>query len=143
MPESHEINRSYIMSRIRGKNTTPEMYVRRFLHANGFRYSLNKRTLPGSPDIFLRKYNTAIFVNGCFWHMHEDCKCFSIPKTRTEWWTRKLLRNRERDQQAINDLRELGYKVIVIWECEINTIAKRKERLPKLVDEIKGVTGSE
>ena len=131
-----DIDRSKIMSCIRGKNTKPELFVRRFLHANGMRYSLNKRGLPGSPDIYLRKYNTAIFVNGCFWHMHEGCPKFVMPKTRTEWWEKKLKRNKERDEQAIRDLKDMGYQVIVVWECEINTIAKRDERLPLLVQQL-------
>lgn len=132
-----ENNRSYIMSRIRSKNTSPEMCIRKFLHNNGFRYSLHKKELPGRPDIYLKKYKTVVFVNGCFWHMHEGCRHFVIPKTRTEWWTEKLNKNKERDEKAIEELKAMGYKVIVVWECEISTIEKRKHRLESLALEIK------
>jgi DNA mismatch endonuclease (patch repair protein) len=89
--------RSYNMSRIKGKNTKPEILVRRFLFANGFRYRLNDKKLPGKPDIVLPKYKTVIFVNGCFWHGHNECSYFVIPKTRTEWWLNKINKNREAD----------------------------------------------
>jgi DNA mismatch endonuclease (patch repair protein) len=82
--------RSYNMSRIKGKNTKPEMLVRRFLHAHGFRYKLHDKTLPGKPDIVLPKYKTVIFVHGCFWHGHEGCKIYVVPKTKTEWWLAKI-----------------------------------------------------
>ena len=136
MKNLNKTARSYNMSQIRSKNTSPEMHVRRFLHSNGLRYSLHKKSLPGKPDIYLKKHNTAVFINGCFWHMHEGCPKFVMPKTRTDWWERKLSRNRERDEQAIRDLKDMGYNVIVVWECEINTIAKRDERLPMLVQQI-------
>ncbi len=112
--------RSYNMSRISGKDTKPEMIVRKFLHENGFRYRLHVKDLPGKPDIVLPKYNTVIFVHGCFWHAHEGCKYFKIPKTRTEWWKEKLYSNKSRDEQNIQELKEMCWKVIVIWECELN-----------------------
>ena len=111
--------RSYNMSRIKGKNTKPEMLVRKFLFANGYRYRLNVKTLPGKPDIVLPKYKTVIFINGCFWHGHEGCRYFVIPKTRTEWWIEKITGTQKRDREAENQLNELGWKVIVIWECEL------------------------
>jgi len=111
--------RSYNMSRIKGKNTKPEMLVRKFLFANGFRYRLNVKSLPGKPDIVLPKYKTVIFINGCFWHGHEGCRYFVIPKTRTEWWLKKITDTKKRDQIAEIELEKLGWKVIVIWECEL------------------------
>ena len=111
--------RSYNMSRIKGKNTKPEMLVRKFLFANGFRYRLNVKTLPGKPDIVLPKYKTVIFINGCFWHGHEGCRYFVIPKTRTEWWIEKITDTQKRDREAENQLKALGWKVIVIWECQL------------------------
>jgi DNA mismatch endonuclease (patch repair protein) len=111
--------RSYNMSQISGKDTRPEMMVRKFLHSNGFRYRLHVKDLPGKPDIVLPKYNTVIFVHGCFWHAHEGCKYFKIPQTRTEFWKEKLLANRARDEKHIQQLKEMGWRVIVIWECEL------------------------
>lgn len=111
--------RSYNMSRIKGKNTKPEMLVRRFLFANGYRYRLNVKTLPGKPDIVLPKYKTVIFINGCFWHGHEGCRYFVIPKTRTEWWIEKITGTQKRDGVAENQLNLLGWKIITIWTCEL------------------------
>ena len=123
------------MSRISGKDTKPEMMVRKFLHANGFRYSLHRKDLPGKPDIVLPKYDTVIFVHGCFWHAHEGCKYFKIPKTRTEWWKNKLLANRDRDQKHIQQLEESGWKVIVVWECDLKK-GNRVNTLNHLIDQI-------
>jgi DNA mismatch endonuclease (patch repair protein) len=109
------------MSRIKGKNTLPELLVRKFLFANGYRYRLNVKTLPGKPDIVLPKYKTVLFINGCFWHGHEDCRYFVIPKTRTEWWLTKISDTQKRDRETENQLTDLGWKVIVIWECELKT----------------------
>lgn len=111
--------RSYNMSRIKGRNTKPEMLVRKFLFSNGFRYRLYDKKLPGKPDIVLPKYKTVIFINGCFWHGHEGCKFFVTPKTRTEWWLEKINGNIENDTVKIQKLKELGWRVIVIWECEL------------------------
>lgn len=110
--------RSYNMSRIRAKDTKPEMIVRRFLHANGFRYKLHVKNMPGKPDIVLPKYKTIIFVNGCFWHAHEGCKKAALPKTRTDWWREKIAKNVENDQRAIASLKKEGWKIIVVWGCE-------------------------
>ena len=109
------------MSRIKGKNTKPEMLVRKFLFAQGFRYRLNVKTLPGKPDIVLPKYKTVIFINGCFWHGHKGCKYFVLPKTRTEWWLNKIKGTQKRDREAEIKLNALGWKVITIWECELKS----------------------
>lgn len=110
--------RSYNMSRIKGKNTKPEELVAKYLFAHGFRYRRNVKKLPGSPDIVLRKYRTVIFVNGCFWHMH-GCKFFVWPKDNADFWRTKLLANSERDKREYDELRNLGWNVIVIWECQL------------------------
>lgn len=117
-----EEQRSYNMSRIRGKNTKPELAVRSLLHSLGYRFTVNgplNRKLPGKPDIVLPKYKTVIFVHGCFWHGHQGCKHFRIPKTRTEWWKAKIEGNVARDKRQHEELRLLGWKVVVIWECEL------------------------
>lgn len=111
--------RSYNMSQIRSKHTKPELLVRRFLFSRGFRYRLHGSKLPGKPDIILAKYHTVIFVNGCFWHSHRHCKYATVPKTRTEWWTAKLDKNKLKDGDAIERLENLGWKVIVVWQCEL------------------------
>lgn len=111
--------RSYNMSQIRAVNTKPELLVRKFLHANGFRFRLHVKNLPGKPDIVLPKYKTVIFVHGCFWHGHTNCKYFKIPGTRTKWWTVKINRNKDNDARAVKSLKADGWKVIVIWECNL------------------------
>jgi DNA mismatch endonuclease, patch repair protein len=111
--------RSYNMSRIKAKNTSPELIVRKFLFSKGFRYRLHDKKLPGKPDIVLPKYKTVIQVHGCFWHSHIGCKYFVVPKTKKEWWIEKLNKNTERDIQNIQHLNKLGWKVITIWECEL------------------------
>jgi DNA mismatch endonuclease (patch repair protein) len=111
--------RSYNMSQIKGKNTKPEMIVRRFLHANGFRYRLHVKDLPGKPDIVLPKYKTAIFVHGCFWHGHEGCKYYVVPKTRTEWWVSKINKNKEKNRKDTECLLTGNWKVINLWECSL------------------------
>ena len=111
--------RSYNMSQIRSGNTKPEMLVRKFLHANGFRYSLHKKTLPGKPDIVLPKYKTIIFIHGCFWHGHANCKYFVVPKTRTKWWLNKIAANKANDEKAVKALKKDGWKVITVWECKL------------------------
>lgn len=111
--------RSYTMSRIRSKDTKPEMIVRRFLYHNGFRYRLHVKGLPGKPDIVLHKYKTVIFVHGCFWHGHEGCKSGHIPHTNVAYWEPKIRKNKARDQNNFAQLAEMGYRVIVIYECEL------------------------
>ena len=107
------------MSQIKGKNTKPEELVRRYLFSHGYRYRKNVSTLPGKPDIVLPKYKTCIFVNGCFWHKHEGCKYFVWPKNNAEFWKKKITGNVERDLRQQNELRLLGWNVVVIWECEL------------------------
>ena len=118
--------RHHCMSAIKGKNTKPEILVRKFLFARGFRYRLNHPRLPGHPDIVLRKYKTCIFVNGCFWHKHEGCKYFVVPKTRTEFWLNKINRNQERDKEVKKQLAKMGWHSITIWECELKPSNKDK-----------------
>ena len=113
--------RSYNMSRIKGKNTKPEMLVRKFLHANGFRYRLHVKDLPGKPDVVLPKYKTVIFVHGCFWHQHTNCKLGKIPKNNKAYWVPKLQGNVLRHQRSHKNLKSLGWKSITIWECELNS----------------------
>lgn len=107
------------MSAIRGKNTKPEMTVRKFLFSRGFRYRLNHPRLPGHPDLVLRKYKTVIFVNGCFWHGHEDCRSYVMPKSNTEYWRAKIERNRARDEKEKRELAAMGWYCITVWECQL------------------------
>ena len=107
------------MSRIRSKNTKPEMTVRRWLWKQGYRYRLNVKQLPGRPDIVLTKYNTVIFVNGCFWHAHENCDKYRVPLSNSDFWTAKFKRNRERDERNYHILHKMGWHVLVVWECQL------------------------
>lgn len=111
--------RSWNMSRIKCKNTQIELAVRKYLFARGYRYRLHVRNLPGKPDIVLKRYNTVIFIHGCFWHRHAGCKDATVPKTRTEFWENKFQANVRNDKNNIELLEQLGWKVIVIWECQI------------------------
>jgi DNA mismatch endonuclease, patch repair protein len=128
--------RSYNMSRIKGKDTKPEMMVRKFLFAQGFRYRLHVKSLPGKPDIVLPKYKTVIFVHGCFWHGHKGCKYFVVPKTRTEWWLTKIVSNSNNDKRNTELLRLEQWKVITIFECELKS-GKREKTLANLVVQLK------
>lgn len=121
--------RSWNMSRIRGKNTKPEIAVRKMLHAAGFRFRLHVKDLPGKPDIVLPKWRTVIFVHGCFWHRHEGCKDASTPKTRTEWWLEKFEKNVANDLKKRGALEAAGWKVIVVWECEVAFSNESKQLL--------------
>ena len=125
--------RSYNMSRIRGKDTKPEEMVRKYLFSQGFRYRKNVRKMPGSPDIVLPKYKTCIFVNGCFWHKHEGCKCFVWPKSNTEFWKEKILGTVERDHKNIARLQDFGWNVITVWECELKP-ERRDETFNSLIN---------
>lgn len=111
--------RSYNMSRIRSKDTKPEMIIRRYLFSNGFRYRLHDKKLPGTPDLVLPKYKTVVFVQGCFWHGHEGCKYFVLPKTRPAWWAEKIQKNKIKDVVATEKLLNAGWQVIEIWECQL------------------------
>ncbi len=123
--------RSYNMSRIRSTNTKPEELVRTYLFSKGFRYRKNVSSLPGKPDIVLSKYKTCIFINGCFWHKHEGCKYFRWPKNNSEFWKEKLTRNAERDEKTYEELKHLGWNVLVVWECELRK-GYRQETLDNL-----------
>lgn len=112
--------RSWNMSRIKNQDTSIELKVRRYLYHKGFRYQKNVNKLPGKPDIVLTKYNTVIFVHGCFWHRHEGCKDASTPKTRVEFWKNKFMRNVENDKKHQTELSNSGWQVIILWECDIN-----------------------
>jgi len=111
--------RSFNMSRIKGKDTKPEMLARKFLFSQGFRYRLHDKKLPGKPDIVLPRYRAVIFIHGCFWHGHEECKYYVVPKTRTEWWLEKINKNTANDEKSVTALQEAGWKVIIIWECKL------------------------
>ncbi len=121
--------RSKNMAAIKSKNTNPEIKVRKLLHSLGYRFRLHKKELPGSPDIVLKKYKTVVFVHGCFWHRHKECKYASNPKTREEFWNKKFLSNIERDIKVRERIKAAGWKSIVIWECETQNIDKLREKL--------------
>ncbi len=112
------------MSKIKSKDTKPEMLVRRFLFSHGFRFRLHRKDLPGNPDIVLPKYKTVIFINGCFWHGHKDCKFASIPETNRDFWLTKISGNIIRDNESVERLKQSGWKVIVIWQCELKPKVK-------------------
>ena len=118
--------RSRNMSRITGKNTKPEILLRSLLHREGFRFRLHDERLPGKPDIVLPRYRTVIFVNGCFWHRHKNCKFAYVPKSRQEFWLTKFERTVNRDQEKLEALTNMNWQVIVVWECELN---KQREKI--------------
>ncbi|MCX6877321.1 MAG: very short patch repair endonuclease [Verrucomicrobia bacterium] len=131
--------RSQVMSRIRGRNTKPELALRSMLHRMGYRFTVNgphNRVLPGKPDLVLPKYRTVIFMHGCFWHGHAYCKNFRLPATRRQWWQAKIEGNRQRDQRHEDALRAMGWHVLTIWECALRNVAARdwlSARLPSLL----------
>jgi DNA mismatch endonuclease (patch repair protein) len=126
--------RSYNMSMIKGRDTKPELIVRKFLFKNGLRYRINVKKLPGKPDIVLPMFKTVIFVHGCFWHGHSGCKYFILPATRTDWWQLKIQGNQKRDQKNENDLIKMGWTVLTIWECELKKSIEKK--LTEILDKI-------
>ncbi len=128
--------RSNIMSKISGKETKPEILVRKYLFSRGFRFRKNVKRLPGTPDIVLPKFNTVIFVHGCFWHGHY-CKAAKLPETRTGFWQNKINENIKRDKRNITELKKQNWNVITIWQCELNKKENREKRLDKLVWEIR------
>lgn len=128
--------RSDIMSKVRQEGTKAEILIRRFLFPHGFRYRKNDKRYPGKPDIVLPKYRMIIFVHGCFWHGHVNCKAAEPPKTNTDFWKKKISENIARDQKNIETLRKEGWNVITIWQCEIEIKNKRKARLDLLLEEI-------
>ncbi len=111
--------RSYNMSMIRSKDTKPEIMVRKFLLGNGFRYKLHDKMLPGKPDLVFPKYKTVVFIHGCFWHGHEGCKYFVVPKTRTQWWLEKINRNKQLDTENLRKLKNLGWRILTVFECKL------------------------
>ncbi|AWM35297.1 very short patch repair endonuclease [Hymenobacter nivis] len=127
--------RSYNMSRIRSKDTKPELLVRQYLHRHGFRYRLHTATLPGKPDLVFPKLCTVVFVHGCFWHCHEGCRYFVVPKTRTDFWMNKIGRNVANDLRQQSELVALGWRVITVWECELKPLT-REATLVALVNEL-------
>lgn len=123
------------MSHIKNKNTKPEILVRRFLFANGFRFRLYRKDLPGKPDIVLPRYKTVIFINGCFWHGHPGCKYATIPETNRKFWSNKISGNMERDKVTFSTLEKMGWRIIVVWQCELKP--KKKDRtLQNLITEL-------
>lgn len=133
--------RSRNMAAIKGKDTKPEMIVRKYLFSRGLRFRVQVRKLPGTPDIVLPKYKTAIFVNGCFWHGHEGCKYFRLPKSNVEFWKEKIERNIERDRESLQALLDSGWKVIRVWECELRNKANREETLNEIYNSITSPDG--
>jgi len=136
--------RSKMMSGILGKNTKPEIIIRKALFAKGYRYKLHDKKLPGKPDLVLKKYSTVIFIHGCFWHGH-DCHLFKWPKTRPEFWRKKITRNMEKDQEVIKQLKKEGWKIITVWECAIKGKGKHPletilQRITKALQEHRSVT---
>ena len=127
--------RSFNMSQIRATNTKPEEIVRKYLFSKGFRYRKNVASLPGKPDIVLPKYKTCVFVNGCFWHKHEGCTDFVWPKNNADFWKEKLTRNANRDKKKHEELELLGWRVLVIWECDLKK-GKRQETLDNLCTQL-------
>lgn len=140
MKKKKPMSRSQNMARVKSKNTKPEVFLRKLLWHKGFRYRLNYKELPGSPDLYIPKYRVAIFVNGCFWHMHENCRYSSIPKSNYEFWKNKLEGNVERDKKNYAQLESMGIKVIVVLGCEIKKMMKDEviaaERVDNLIYEI-------
>ncbi|RBI69126.1 very short patch repair endonuclease [Roseovarius sp. TE539] len=120
------MDRSEMMSRIGSRNTKPEMVVRKGLHAAGFRYRLHARNLPGSPDIVLPKCRSVILVHGCFWHAHKGCRNFRLPKSNTDFWREKLVRNAERDTRQLKELQDAGWRTLVVWECATRDFSTKK-----------------
>jgi DNA mismatch endonuclease (patch repair protein) len=131
--------RSDIMSIVSGKDTKPEILVRKYLFSKGFRYRKNVKNLQGKPDIVLPKYKTIIFIHGCFWHGHENCEASKLPASNVDYWTKKITSNISRDSQSIQSLNEAGWNVIIVWECDLK-VKNREKRLGFLVSEIKRAT---
>lgn len=130
--------RRYNMSQIKGKDTKPEVIVRKFLSENGFDFSINDKRLPGKPDIVLEDYKIVIFINGCFWHHHTGCRYAVVPKTRTEWWMEKISKTKDKDQKNIEILTANGWKTITVWECALKGKANAESSLKELMDIIRG-----
>jgi DNA mismatch endonuclease, patch repair protein len=130
--------RSKIMARISSKDTSLEILVRKYIFSCGIRYRKNLKELPGKPDIVINKFNVVVFINGCFWHNH-GCKSSALPASNSDYWREKINSNVKRDNKNYDRLTQLGWKVIIIWQCEINSFAKRSERLSNLVNDITSI----
>ena len=126
-------HRSWNMSRIQSGNTKPEKTVRSILHGLGYRFRLHQKNLPGKPDIVLARYNSVIFVHGCFWHRHKECKNASVPKTKKTFWEEKFKANIERDIKVKNELKSNGWRVLVVWECELTDVESVEKELGKFL----------
>jgi DNA mismatch endonuclease, patch repair protein len=129
--------RSDVMSKVSSAETGPEKQVRKLLFSKGFRYRKNVKYLPGKPDIVLPKFKTVILVHGCFWHGHKKCKAAKLPETRKDFWKKKIESNTRRDKRNMLDLKKLGWKVIIVWQCEMSSKLKLAERLELLIGQIK------
>jgi DNA mismatch endonuclease (patch repair protein) len=127
--------RSFNMSQIKAKHTKPELLVRKYLHAQGFRYTLHDKKLAGKPDLVLPKYKTVIFIHGCFWHGHAGCKYYVVPKTRRDWWLNKINGNKLNDIKAVKALKKEGWKIIAVWECDLKSV-KAENTLGRLLKKI-------
>ena len=128
--------RSRNMSKIRSKDTKPEVWLRKELFERGYRYRKNVSNVPGHPDAWLAKYNTALFIHGCFWHRHKGCKYAYTPKSRTDFWTEKFCRNIQRDQMVLEELRIAGIKMLIVWECTIKNMVKNEEKKKEVLNGI-------
>jgi DNA mismatch endonuclease (patch repair protein) len=143
MADVHDkATRSYNMRQIKSKDTRPELLVRKFLFANGFRYKLHDKKLSGKPDIVLPRLKSVIFVHGCFWHGHDNCKYFVVPKTRTEWWLQKIDRNKQLDMENILRLKNSGWKVYSVFECDLKS-AKRERTLTKILKHLNNISNGQ
>lgn len=125
--------RSWIMGRVKGANTTPEIVVRRWLHAHGYRFRLHRKDLPGKPDIVLPKHRAVIFVHGCFWHGHQGCKRAALPTSNRKYWEAKIGRNMERDRARARELRKLGWRVATVWECKTRDEGALRRQLQRVL----------
>jgi DNA mismatch endonuclease (patch repair protein) len=126
--------RSALMSRIRGKNTQPELIVRRLVHSMGFRYRLYRSELPGTPDLVFPGRRRVVFVHGCFWHNHQGCPGVRLPKSRKASWLKKLARNSERDRRVLAALRKMGWRTLVVWECQLRGLGRLRSRVARFLD---------
>lgn len=135
--------RSRNMSKIRSKDTKPEVWLRKKLFERGYRYRKNVNNVPGHPDLWLAKYDTAVFVHGCFWHRHEGCKYAYMPKSRVEFWTEKFRKNMERDAVVRKELAEVGVKMLIVWECTVKQMMKSEETAASVLDSIEAFLRSD
>lgn len=138
-----EEQRSHNMALIKSKNTKPEMFFRKLLFAQGYRYSLHSKNIPGHPDLYMKKYNTAVFINGCFWHRHSNCRYAYMPKSRTEFWTEKFRKNTERDIKIRTQLRKSSIRILTVWECTIREMIKSEEKRELILKKVEDFLCSE